>query len=60
MTRGCNHILEPKDVDHFRTDWFCTKCGELIGWTEDLHRSPDTYVTGTPRKLTNREKMDLR
>ena len=59
-TRCRHNALEPKSIDHFRIDYYCKRCGELVCWTEDISGKSDAFISGTPRKLTNREKMALR
>lgn len=58
----CKHNfgLADKKIDHFRTEFYCLACGEQVGWVEDLTQDPSLFVGGKVRKLTAKEKKELR
>ena len=59
-TRCRHNVIDYNKIDHFRTELYCKRCGEVVGWLEDLAQKADTYITGEVRKLTTKERSDLR
>jgi hypothetical protein len=56
----CPHdVLDYVKVDHYRTDLICPRCGETVGWLEDLEQDPQLYIAGPVRKLTEEELKEL-
>ena len=60
-TRCKHNTVDYNIIDPFLTEIFCVRCGEVIGTLEEAdEKRAQTFVTGTPRKLTDKEKQRLR